>query len=299
MSIANRQSVSAAEPVTYERPSTWRRLRRDWWSMVALTVLMALALVSILAPWVAPYDPAQQDLLRRLEGPSGSHWLGTDEFGRDQLSRLIYGSRLSILASLEAVGVAMALGIPLGLIGGYVRGRVDAVLSWFNDGMMAVPTLVLALTIVAALGPGLSNAMIAVGLTLAPRFYRVARASTAEVRESPFIEASRSIGCGTQRIMWHHVLPNAASPIIVQVSVMLGMAILAEASISFLGIGARPPDASWGTLIQTGSRFMTTAPTLLIAPGVAMLVTVLALQTLGDGLRDALGVRRNTGKAGK
>lgn len=267
--------------------------------MVGLAVLCALALTTALAPWIAPYDPAQQDLLRRLQPPSGQHLLGTDDLGRDQLSRLIYGSRLSLLAALEAVGVAVLIGVPMGLVGGYVGGWVDGIFSWFNDGAMAVPTLVFALTVVAVLGPGVSNAMLAVGLTLAPRFYRVTRASTAEVRKSPFVESSRAIGCRPRRILLHHVLPNAASPIIVQMSVMLGAAILAEASVSFLGIGARPPSASWGTLIQTGSSQMTTAPYLLFAPGIAMLVTVLSLQALGDGLRDALGVRRNSGQGNR
>jgi peptide/nickel transport system permease protein len=275
----------------------WRTLRHDRWAMVSLVVLVLIVLATTAAPLVAPQGPNEQDLLNRLQGPSGQHLLGTDELGRDLLSRLIHGGRVTLYGAGLAVLVALVGGIPLGLLAGYRGGWVDAVLSRLADGLMSVPAIVLALTIVAVLGPGITNAMLAIGLVFVPRFLRLTRATTSDVRRTTFIEASISLGCPTSRILWRHVLPNIASSLLVQVSLLMGAAILAEAAISFLGIGARPPTASWGSLIGGASSRLATHPYLVLAPGLAMVVTVLSLQLLADGVRDALSRGTSRGRA--
>jgi len=277
----------------------WRRFRRDKVAVVALGFLVLLVLVAIFAPLVAPYPPNEQNLLIRLQRPSWDHLLGTDQFGRDQLSRLIFGARTSLVASLEAVAIGVVFGVPLGLLAGYFGGWVNAVLDRLSDALMSVPGLVLALTVVAVLGPGLSNAMIAIGVILMPRFFRITRATTQEVREETFIEASRALGCRPRRILWKHIFPNTVSPVVVQSSLTLGTAILAEASLSFLGLGVRPPTASWGSMIFTASSVFYTDSFLVVAPGVAIMLTVLAFSIVGDAARDAMGAGRDvvTGSA--
>jgi peptide/nickel transport system permease protein len=258
----------------------------------ALFVLVGFVVIAILAPQIAPYDPNLQDLVARLERSSSAHWLGTDEYGRDQLSRLIFGARISLAAALEVVGVGLVLGVPAGVMAGFFPGLIDGALSRISDALMSVPSLVLALTIVAVLGQGLGSAMFAVGLVFAPRFFRVARASTLDVRQETFIEASFAIGCTWWRVAWRHVLPNALSPLIVQVAVVLGAAITAEASLSFLGLGVQPPTASWGGMLASAYANLWEAPFLIYAPGIAIGVAVLAFTILGDEARAAFGTRR-------
>ncbi|MBX3529050.1 MAG: ABC transporter permease [Rhizobiaceae bacterium] len=261
----------------------------------ALAVLVAFVVLALLAPWVAPYDPNAQDLLSRLKPYSAEHWLGTDEYGRDQLSRLIFGARVSLLAAVEVVAVGLLLGVPSGVLAGFFPGLIDGALSRISDALMSVPSLVLALTIVAVLGQGLGSAMFAVGIVFTPRFFRVARASTYEVRQETFIEASFAIGCSWWRVAWRHVLPNAMSPLVVQIAVVLGAAITAEASLSFLGIGVQPPTASWGGMLSSAYQNLYEAAYLIWAPGIAIALTVLAFTALGDEARVALGTRQPVG----
>jgi peptide/nickel transport system permease protein len=261
----------------------------------ALAVIAVFVVMALLAPRIAPYDPNLQDLLVRLEHPSALHWLGTDEYGRDQLSRLIFGAQVSLLAAIEVVAVGLLIGVPAGVLAGFFPGLIDGALSRISDGLMSVPSLVLALTIVAVLGQGLGSAMFAVGIVFAPRFFRVARASTYEVRQETFIEASFAIGCTWWRVAWRHVLPNAMSPLVVQIAVVLGAAITAEASLSFLGLGVQPPTASWGGMLASAYANLYEAAFLIWAPGIAIATTALAFTILGDEARIALGTRQVAG----
>ena len=255
--------------------------------------LLVVLLAAVFAPLVAPHDPATQDLLARYAGWSGEHWLGTDDYGRDVFSRLVFGARATISAAAIAVGVSLVIGVPTGLVAGYRRGRVDAVLSRLFDALMSIPGLMLALTIVAVLGPGLVNAMAAVGLVFAPQFFRVARAATSEVMGETFIEAAVATGCAPRRVLLSHVLPNVVPSVIVQISVALGVAVSAEASLSFLGLGVEPPTASWGSMLSTSAQTMTLAPNLVWIPGLLIFSVVLAFTLLGEGLRRVLGRTRS------
>jgi peptide/nickel transport system permease protein len=253
--------------------------------------LVLLIIVAAFTPLLAPYDPNAQELLLRLKAPSGQHWLGTDEFGRDILSRLMYGARVSMLAAAEALVVAAGIGAPLGMVAGYAGKKIDAVLGRFFDGLMSIPALILALTMVAVLGPGLTKAMFAVGVVFAPRYFRVARAVTLDLRKETFIEASEAIGASPLHTVLRHVVPNIMSPLVIQASVLLGTAVTAEASLSFLGLGVRPPTASWGSMLSGAYSYMSQAPLLVIMPGLMIGLTVLGFTLVGDGLRGALGQR--------
>ena len=255
----------------------------------ALGFLALLVAVSVFAPWLMPYDPNEQDLLNRLQGPSTEHWLGTDSLGRDTLSRLIVGTRVTLLAIVTSVGLAVSLGIPTGLAAGFVGRRLDLVLSWVADILLALPALILALGIVGILGPGLTNAIIAVGIVFAPRFFRVARGSAIALRQETYIEAARATGCSTPRILWRHVLPNVSGSLLVQVSFTAGLAVVAESSLSFLGLGAAPPTATWGSILRDAFDNIYTTSFPVIPPAVVIVLTVMATAVLGDVLRDALG----------
>lgn len=270
-------------------------VRRRPVTVIAGAFVLLLVVLAVFAPVVAPYDPYAQEVVDRLQPPSSAHWLGTDDYGRDVLSRLIFGVRISLQASLQAVALALFLGLPLGVVAGY-RGRwVDTVLTRIMDALMSAPSLVLAITIVAVLGSGITNAMLAVGLVMAPRFFRVARASTMDVRGDTYIEASVALGCSTFRTISRHILPNVMPPIVLVISVSLGTAVAAEASLSFLGLGAAPPAASWGAMLSTAASNMQLAPYLVWPPGVMIFLTVLAFTYLGDGVRRALTRSRHGG----
>ncbi|WP_280423843.1 ABC transporter permease [Nocardia carnea] len=279
------------------RPRVGRRvfdfLRRRPATTAAALFVAALILVAIFAPVIAPHDPYTQDLLHRLQPPDARHLLGTDDYGRDALSRLIFGARISLTAALQAVTLALILGLPLGVVAGYRGGWVDTLLTRLMEALMSAPSLVLAITIVAVLGSGITNAMFAVGLVMAPRFFRVARASTMDVRGDTYIEASVALGCTTSRTIIRHILPNVMPPIVLVVSVSLGTAVAAEASLSFLGLGAEAPAASWGSMLSTAASNMQLAPHLVWPPGVMIFLTVLAFTYLGDGVRRALTRSRN------
>lgn len=259
--------------------------------MVALGFLVLLAIVAILAPWLTPYAPAKQSLSDSLQGPSGAHLFGTDDLGRDVLSRVLVASRVSLSASVEAAVVSVILGVPLGLLSGYLRGWFDAIASRLADAVMAIPALLFAMAIVGILGPSVRNAMIAIGVVYAPFFFRIVRGSALVVREQTYVVAARSIGGSPGWIVRHHVLPNVLPPLIVQITLSMGFAILFEASLSFLGLGVQPPDASWGSMLGRATQYMEREPWLVIFPGVAIFLTVLAFNVLGDAINDALSGR--------
>lgn len=271
-----------------------RRFRSERTAVAALITLLVIIVCAIAAPILAPHDPDAQSLTDRLAAPGPGHWLGTDDLGRDVLSRLLYGSRVELIAAVQATAVGVALGVPLGLVAGYVGGWFDMVVGRIADAIMSIPALLLAMAIVGVLGPNMTNAMVAIGIVYAPRLFRVVRAAVLEVREETFVEASRGVGARPARIIGGHVLPNILSPLIVQVSLSMGYAILFGAGLSFLGMGVQPPDSSWGTMLGRSTRFLEESPHLVTIPGLAILVTVLAFNVLGDGIRDSLGkeVRR-------
>lgn len=285
-----------SSPEAAARPGMRRLLRRfasNKMAVIGLVFLVLLVIVAIFAPVFAPKEPNQQDLVNKLDFDTGL--LGTDEYGRDQLSRLIYGARVSLLAGLIVVAVSAGIGIPLGIVAGYFGRASDAVLSRASEALQSVPALIFALTVIAALGPGLTNAMLAVGIVTIPRFFRVSRAVALDVSGNTYIEAARALGCSSTRIMWRHILPNTLAPLVVQIALTLGGAVTAEASLSFLGLGVRPPTASWGSMLSAGATNVDRAPHLVYAPGIAVVLTVLAFMYVGDGLRDALGARQILG----
>lgn len=271
------------------------RFLRNRFAVAGLVFIVLMVAVAILAPVLAPADPDAQDLLNTLQPPSSEHLLGTDLFGRDVLSRTIHGARISLLAGAIALGVAVVLGVPLGLLAGFQRGPVDRVLTVINDSFLSVPALVLAVAVVAALGKGMVNAMVAIGLVMMPRFYRLTRAATKSIMEEPYIRAAISVGCTRRQVLFGHVLPNVASPLIVQGSLVLGTSILSEASLSFLGLGTRPPTASWGSMLGEASDSLSD-PYLLWGPATAITLTVVAFAAVGDGLRDAMMTSRTSGR---
>ena len=269
----------------------WRRLRRRKSAMAGLIVVVLLIAVALLAPWVAPYDPIATSWSLVRKAPSWEHWMGTDEVGRDVLSRVIWGSRASLTAGLVSVGIALGVGVPLGLLAGYAGGWVDSVLSRLVDAMLAVPFLILAIALAAFLGPSLSNAMIAIGVTATPIFVRLTRGQTLAAKVEDYVEAARAVGNPHWRIALRHVLPTLVPPLLVQASLAIAGAIIAEAALSFLGLGQQPPSPSWGSMLNSAQRFLAQAPWMAFWPGFAIFFAVLSFNLLGDGLRDALDPR--------
>jgi peptide/nickel transport system permease protein len=274
----------------------WRAALRTLWhrptAVFGAAVLAAVALLAVLAPWIAPYDPLATSWALVRKAPSAAHWFGTDEVGRDLLSRVIWGGRASLSAGVIAVSIAVGLGVPIGMVAGYVGGPVDAVISRLTDAMLAIPFLILAIALAAFLGPSLGNAMIAIGITATPIFVRLARGQVLAARAEDWVEAARAVGNPPARILLRHVLPNILPPVMVQATLAVAAAIIAEASLSFLGLGQQPPAPSWGSMLNTAQRFLTQAPWMAIFPGLAIFLTVLAFNLFGDGLRDALDPKR-------
>lgn len=271
-----------------QRGRAWRQLTSNRAAMASVAFLLILVTIGLLAPWLATHDPNKQSLMDQLQGPSSEHWLGTDVYGRDVYSRLVSATRVTLIAIGQALLLASLLGIPMGLIAGYAGGLVDAVLSRISDAVLSLPPLILAIAIVGILGPGLTNAMIALGIVLAPPQFRLARGAAQSVASETYIEACRALGCSSWRIIWRHVLPNASSPLLVQISFAAGVIVIAEASLSFLGLGVQPPQASWGTMLRDAFDNIYESPWFLIAPAVMIALTILSFSTFGDGLRDAL-----------
>ncbi|WP_439597914.1 ABC transporter permease [Falsiroseomonas sp.] len=268
-----------------------RRFIRHRLALAGFIVVLAFVLVAILAPWIAPYDPIETSWSRIRRPPSELYWFGTDENGRDVLSRVIWGARASLMAGVVSVVGAVLIGVPLGLLAGLAGGWVDALISRIADAMLSVPFLILAIALAAFLGPALENAMLAIAITASPIFVRLARGMALDAKSTDWVEAARSLGNPPWRTAFVHVLPNIIPPLLVQSTLSIAEAIIAEASLSFLGLGQQPPAPSWGSMLNSAQRFLETAPWLAIAPGAAIFVVVLAFNLMGDGLRDALDPR--------
>jgi peptide/nickel transport system permease protein len=275
-----------AEPSPARRFVMW--LVSDMRAALALAVLVGLVVVAATAPWIAPYSPTAQDVNNMLAPPSAAHLLGTDDLGRDIFSRLIYGAPATVYASLLAVGVAIAIGLPVGLVAGFFGGWIDDLISRVIDTFLSFPAIVLAIAVTGALGIGLTNGMIAVGIVMFPSLARIVRARTLIVRQELYVDASRCFGAPAHHILWKHVLPNSLQPVIVQVTLLLAAALLAEASLSFLGLGVQPPHPSWGAMLARAYQYMEIAPEQMYAPGLAILVVALAFNALGESLRIVL-----------
>lgn len=285
--------AEAAEAARVDSPlrRALRRLRRRKGAMVGLAIILAFVVVAVLAPWVAPFDPTQQSWSAVRKAPSAVYWFGTDEVGRDLLSRVIFGARASLLAGVISVAIAVLLGVPLGLIAGYGPGWADLVISRVTDAMLACPFLILAIAFAAFLGPSLTNAMIAIGITATPIFIRLTRGQVLAVRNEDYVESARAIGNPRWRIAFRHILPNVMPQLLVQMTLTIATAIIAEASLSFLGLGQQPPAPSWGSMLNSAQRFLTNAPWMAVWPGFAIFLVVLSFNLFGDGLRDAFDPR--------
>ena len=269
----------------------WARFRRNRLALVGLALVIVLAASAVLAPWVAPYDPARQSLIEKRARPGGKFVLGADEFGRDILSRVIYGSRVALLVGLLSASIAVLGGLVLGTIAGFSGGWLDAVMMRGLEILLAFPYLLLALAIVAALGPGALNTTIAVGIWGVPAVTRIVRGSVLALRETEYVGAARALGASTTALLGRHILPNIVPGLIVYATLFMANAILLEAALSFLGLGVQPPTASWGLMVSTGRDVLLVAPHVATVPGLAIMVAVLAFNLVGDGLRDALDPR--------
>lgn len=283
---------AAGTPSTPPRRSALRAIVRAFntnkTSWVGLGLFVFVALMALLAPWISPHDPIEQDILSKLQGPSGTYWFGTDYFGRDILSRILHGAQYSLFIGLTATIFAMVVGSTIGILAGYFGGRFDLLVMQTMDILLAFPSLILGLIIVAMLGPSLGNIIIAIALTTIPSFARIARAPTIAVKEREFVEAGRALGYSDARLMFGHILPNILPEILVMFSLWTASAIRIEASLAFIGLGLKPPTPTWGGMIREGFENILDSYWLVLMPGLAILIVVFALNLLGDGLRDAI-----------
>ena len=282
--------VLALEAGPWQR--AWRRLRRRRGALVGLAVVVIFVVLALFAPWIAPADPIATSWGAIRQAPSAAHWFGTDELGRDVFSRVIWGTRASMLAGVVSVSISLLLGVPIGLAAGFLGGVVDGVISRVTDAFLACPFLILAIALAAFLGPSLTNALIAIGVSATPIFVRLTRAQVINVAVEDYIEAARAVGNSPLRIALRHVLPNITAPVIVQATLAIAAAVIAEASLSFLGLGQQPPAPSWGSMLNTAKNYVDQAPWMAIWPGLSIFFLVLAFNLLGDGLRDALDPRQ-------
>ncbi|MFZ3590435.1 ABC transporter permease [Bacillus sp. DJP31] len=271
--------------------SFYKQIQKNKMAMIGGYIILFYIIVAIFAPLIAPYDPLEMNLLNKLQPPSLENWMGTDDKGRDVLSRLIYGSQLSLTVGVVSVAIGAFVGIILGLVSGYYGKMVDTVIMRFIDVLLAFPGILLALAIISALGPDLINVMIAVGVFSIPTFARIVRGSTLSTKKMEYVDAIRALGATDFKIMFVHILPNIMSPIIVQGTLRLATAILTAAGLSFLGMGAQPPSPEWGAMLSSGRNFLWNAPHLATFPGLAIAIIVMGLNMFGDGLRDALDPR--------
>lgn len=269
----------------------WAKFLRNRSAVIGGVVVIFFILVAGLGPLLPIADPIATDWGLVRKAPSGAHWFGTDEIGRDIFSRMIWGASASLQAGVISVLIAVILGVPLGMIAGYFGGWVDVVISRFTDAMLAMPFLILAIALAAFLGPSLTNAMIAIGLAAMPVFVRLTRGQVLSIKTEDYVDAARSLGLGDLRIMWRYILPNVFPPILVQATLTIATAIIAEASLSFLGLGQQPPQPSWGSMLATAKNFLTQAQHMAIYPGLAIFLVVIGFNLLGDGLRDAFDPR--------
>ncbi|MEZ5738229.1 MAG: ABC transporter permease [Burkholderiaceae bacterium] len=301
MSTLDVAAVAAGDPaaqvstdldgLTVAGPGPWPgccgALARKPAAMISLGVVLGFIIIAVFAPWIAPYDPIATSWGAIRKAPDAAHWFGTDELGRDVLSRVIWGTRASLLAGVVSVSISLLLGVPIGLLAGYAGGWIDTVISRITDAFLACPFLILAIAFAAFLGPSLTNAMIAIGVSATPIFVRLTRGQTLNVKVENYVEAARALGNPPLRIALRYILPNVMAPLIVQTTLAIAAAIIAEASLSFLGLGQQPPDPSWGSMLNTAKNYMDNAPWMAIWPGMAIFALVLSFNLLGDGLRDA------------
>jgi len=287
-------AVPVVRAARRERSKTFRRFTANRLGVIGLIVVVALTVMALLAPYIAPFNPAKQDFSALLQPASSAHWLGTDELGRDTLTRVMYGARISLSAGLVSVALALLVGTLLGLVSGFVGGWLDELIGRFIDALLAFPFLILAITLAAILGPSLQNTMLAIAIVTTPAFARVTRAQVLAQRELEYVQAAGALGAGSARTLLRHILPNISAALIVQTSLAIAEAVLAESTLSFLGLGVQPPTPSWGSMLNTARGYLQTAPWLALAPGVIIFATVLAFNLLGDGLRDALDPRGKT-----
>jgi peptide/nickel transport system permease protein len=268
-----------------------QRLLRRKGAIFGLVVIVFFVALAVLAPWVSPYDPMQTSWSLVRKPPSWAHPFGSDELGRDVLARIVWGARASLLAGVVSVTISLAFGVPIGLLAGYAGGIVDGVISRIVDAMLACPFLILAIALAAFLGPSLTNAMIAIGVSATPYFVRLTRAQVLNAKVEDYVEAARAVGNPHWRIVLRHILPNVVAPVMVQATLAIAAAIIAEASLSFLGLGQQPPAPSWGSMLNSARSFLSQAPWMAVWPGLSIFLIVLAFNLLGDGLRDAFDPR--------
>ncbi|UXN58862.1 ABC transporter permease [Phyllobacterium zundukense] len=269
----------------------WRKLKANKSAVVGLVIIIFFVTLAVIAPLLPIADPMATSWSAIRKAPSAAHWLGTDDIGRDILSRMIWGARASLMAGVFSVGIAVAIGVPLGLISGYFGGWVDMIISRVTEAFLAMPFLIMAIALAAFLGPSLFNAMIAIGLSAMPLFVRLTRGQVLSVKTEDYVEGARSIGLSHYQIITRYILPNVFSPLLVQASLTIATAIIAEASLSFLGLGQQPPAPSWGSMLNVAKNFLSQAPWMAMWPGAAIFLVVIGFNLLGDGLRDALDPR--------
>lgn len=266
----------------------WTRMKRNRLAMVGLVIIIILVITAIFADYIAPYGYAEQNLANQYQTPNAEHWFGTDELGRDIFSRVVYGSRVSLRVGFISVSISMTIGVAIGAITGYYGGKIDNILMRFIDIVQALPDILLAIAIMAALGPGLTNLMVAVGIAAIPGYARLVRSSVLSIRDQEFVEAARANGSSDARIILKHIIPNCMAPIIVQATLGVAYAIINAAGLSFIGLGLEPPTPEWGAMLSGGRAYIRDYPHMTLFPGLAIVLTILALNLLGDGLRDAL-----------
>jgi peptide/nickel transport system permease protein len=295
MSMTTRPLVVSDVPEAIGQPSRTsyliRRFLRNPVAVAGMIVVLLFVFASLTAPWIAPHNYDQSDFAMARQGPSAQHWLGNDEIGRDLLSRLIHGARLSLIIGLISVGIGLVFGVPLGLLSGYFGGMIDLIVMRLIDIMLAFPSILLAILMVAVFGPSLNNAMVAIGIVSIPIYARLVRSSTLAIKGELFIEASRAMGANDLRILVQHILPNTLAPIVVQSTLQIAVAIQAAAALGFLGLGAPPDVPEWGNMLQKGRTYIVSAPHIVIFPGLAIMFIVLGFNLVGDALRDLLDPR--------
>ena len=284
-------SEATDRPILSPRHHVIRKLRRSSSALVGGSIILLFLLAATVGPFLVQYDPLKPNLTQRLKAPGALHWLGTDFLGRDILSRLLYGGRISLLTGVVVVGVALLVGVPIGVIAGYRGGRVDNLMMRAMDVLLAFPGILLTIAVIAVLGPGLLNMMVAVGIYTVPSFARVTRAATLRTKSLLFVDAATALGSHSPRVIWRHILPNVVSPVIVLSSLRIATAILTASSLSFLGLGIQPPSPEWGAMLSDGRNYLRSAPHVATIPGIAIMFVVWGFNLLGDGLRDALDPR--------
>lgn len=285
------QTIPASPPQSRSSNRAWKKLKANKSALAGLLIISVFLILAVAAPFLPIADPVATSWSAIRKAPSAAHWLGTDDIGRDILSRMIWGARASLMAGVFSVGIAVAIGVPLGLISGYFGGWIDVIISRITEAFLAMPFLITAIALAAFLGPSLGNAMIAIGFSAMPLFVRLTRGQVLTVKTEDYVEGARSVGLGHYRIITRYILPNVFSPLLVQASLTIATAIIAEASLSFLGLGQQPPAPSWGSMLNVAKNFLSQAPWMAMWPGAAIFLVVIGFNLLGDGLRDALDPR--------